>query len=840
MAKKKSASRAPAKPKPKSTTGLQEIWGIVMLVFFVLLTLSLISYEPKDISLLSAPPNDPPFNWIGPVGAWSSYLLLQAVGIGAYIVPVICLGLGLTLLIRKELRVWPKLVWAGVVLLSFSGLMQLSGDRWHDLASRINIDPGAVGGNISLVLVESVVERLFGPMGAGVICWALFLSGTVMFLGTDVLKAWWASIRSMSADMAESSRQRMIEHRARQEQMAYERRALQEQDARIQKALGNVEAPPDTRAKRKPKAKKEAAPEEPKKRAMLETLPVEEPAPEPEPVPEPEPEPVPEPEPPAPEPEPAPPKKERKRKPAPAKEPEPEPTDPPEDLLPLPASAEEPDPGAYVLPPMSVLNEIPVAMDSGPKVNLEAMARVLEDALSEFGVEAKVTNVERGPVVTQFEVLPAAGVRVERIKSLSNNIALALKATSVRVQAPIPGKGVVGIEIPNGKSKIVYLRGIMESSEWESHGCAVPLILGQDVGGKNRVVDLAKMPHLLIAGATGAGKTVCMNSILAGMLMSRTPEQLRLMLVDPKIVEFSGYADLPHLVVPVITDPKKVAIGLRWAIKEMERRYKMFAKVGVRNIDSFNSRPKTEQQDLFGEAGGDEEDKIPDTVPYIVIIVDELADLMLVAQAEIENSIARLAQLSRAVGIHMILATQRPSVNVITGTIKANFPARIAFQVAQKVDSRTILDAIGAEQLLGRGDMLFMPPGGTELVRAQGAMCEDDEIVRIVDFIKDQRKPRYEMAVQKKIESNIPSSDGGQDDELMEQAIEIIRETQRASTSSLQRRMRIGYTRAARLMDVLEERGIVGPPNGSDPREILIDLDAAVPDNAAQNAGDQG
>jgi len=381
---------------------------------------------------------------------------------------------------------------------------------------------------------------------------------------------------------------------------------------------------------------------------------------------------------------------------------------------------------------------------------------------------------------------------------------------------------------------MVTLREVLDGEAWRSGRAAVPLALGKDVGGNDIVADLARMPHLLIAGATGSGKTVCMNSILSGLLVSRTPAELRMILVDPKIVEFTPFNNLPHLVVPVITDSKKVAIGLRWAINEMEKRYKLFAKVGVRNIEGYNSREVATQGDLFGPGG--ENDRIPARVPYIVIVIDELADLMLVDQAEIENCIARLAQLSRAVGIHMIIATQRPSVNVITGTIKANFPARIAFQVAQKVDSRTILDTVGADKLLGRGDMLFLPPGSSKLIRAQGAMVSDAEIRRVVEFVRNQGAPQYEVEIKEKLEKSGASASGGEDgegvdDELLEQCVQIIRETRRASTSSLQRRLRIGYTRAARIMDILEERGIVGPPRGSDPREILIDLDGEIPEN---------
>jgi S-DNA-T family DNA segregation ATPase FtsK/SpoIIIE len=492
------------------------------------------------------------------------------------------------------------------------------------------------------------------------------------------------------------------------------------------------------------------------------------------------------------------------------------------------------DASSWKLPPLTLLDDLPPESQREIKTDhLMDGSRILTETLSEFGIEAKVTNVETGPVVTRYELLPAAGVRVERISGLSSNIALSMKAVSVRVQAPIPGKGVVGIEVPNPKTTLVFLREILESAAWTAKDYAIPLALGKDVGGREVVADLADMPHLLVAGATGSGKTVCMNSLLCGLLMTRSPDELRLMLVDPKIVEFSAFANLPHLVVPVITDAKKVALGLRWAINEMEKRYKMFARVGVRNIKAFNSRPIVRQGSLFDDTAPP--DPTPDKLPYIVVVVDELADLMLVARAEIETSIARLAQLSRAVGIHMILATQRPSVNVITGTIKANFPARIAFQVAQKVDSRTILDDNGADKLLGRGDMLFLPPGTGRLIRAQGCLTLDHEVKKIVQFLCEQGEPQYEIAIKEKIEQKTTDLPDMEEDEgLIESALEIIRQTKRASTSSLQRRLRIGYTRAARIMDLLEERGVVGPAQGSDPREILIDLDGDIPQNEPQ------
>jgi S-DNA-T family DNA segregation ATPase FtsK/SpoIIIE len=430
---------------------------------------------------------------------------------------------------------------------------------------------------------------------------------------------------------------------------------------------------------------------------------------------------------------------------------------------------------------------------------------------------------------------------VEKIAGLDKNIALGMRAQSVRILAPIPGKAAVGVEVPNQHPTPVGMRELLESEDWANAKAELPIALGKDVSGRPLISDLAKMPHLLIAGATGSGKSVCINSIVASILYSKSPTDVRLIMVDPKVVELKIFNSLTHMYIPVVTEPKKVPAALKWLLGEMEQRYQIFAKSNVRNIVGFNNRKKgpkeapPAQASLDGlEIPRDDDLPIPDRLPYIVAIIDELADLMMVAPAEIETSIARLAQLARAAGIHLIIATQRPSVNVITGVIKANLPSRIAFQVASQVDSRTILDTKGAETLIGRGDMLFSPPGTSRLVRAQGCFVADEEVQAIVEFMKKNGEPQYAKAVQQQIDKDSREDDEEEgeevdgessDEELYAKAIDVLKSSRRASTSMLQRRLRIGYNRAARIMEMMEEKGVVGPENGSSPREILGDLD---------------
>ncbi|MBN1405036.1 MAG: DNA translocase FtsK [Candidatus Omnitrophica bacterium] len=475
--------------------------------------------------------------------------------------------------------------------------------------------------------------------------------------------------------------------------------------------------------------------------------------------------------------------------------------------------------GEYKLPPMDLLDDAPQIEEKKIKGDLAVSSKILEETLQDFGIDVKVTQVEQGPAITRYELEPAPGVKVTRITSLSDDIALAMKAHSVRIVAPIPGKARVGVEVPNVVTSLVYLKEILQSSNFINSKSKLNLALGKDIAGNPVICNLGNMPHLLIAGTTGAGKTVCVNCIVLSMVFNAAPDELKFILIDPKMVELAMFNKLPHLLSPVLTDPKKVSMALNWLVQEMENRYKLLAKVGARNIELYNQKASKEKFSAEGE------EKIPDKLPYIVVVIDELADLMAVASQDIESAITRLAQLSRAVGIHMILATQRPSVDVITGVIKANFPARISFKVASKVDSRTVLDMNGADKLLGRGDMLFIEPGAAKPVRAQASLVSDKEIERVVNFVSSQMPTQYEDRLLNAQDSK-KSYAADEDDELYDEAVTMVLESGLASVSLLQRRMKLGHMRAARLIDAMEEKGIVGPYQGSKPRDILVDREA--------------
>ena len=475
------------------------------------------------------------------------------------------------------------------------------------------------------------------------------------------------------------------------------------------------------------------------------------------------------------------------------------------------APAETP---VYRLPPLALLERPKVARGRTGRDEPDQSAQ-LEETLARFGIEAKVVHVSRGPVVTRYELQPAPGVKVKQITSLADDLALALAAAGIRIEAPVPGKSVVGIEVPNKETSPVYLREVLESEAFGRADSKLVIGLGKDITGNPVVADLRKLLHVLIAGATGSGKSVCINSIVVSLLYKAMPHEVKLLMIDPKRVELAVYDGIPHLVTPVVTDPKQAATALRWAVKEMDNRYTRFSEVGVRNIDGYNRWALAQT----AEGTSEEEGERPEPLPYIVVIIDELADLMMVAQHDVEDSISRLAQMARAAGIHLIIATQRPSVDVITGLIKANVPSRISFAVSSSHDSRTILDMAGAERLLGKGDMLYYPTGSNKPIRAQGAFVSDKEVQEVVSFWKAQGEPVYDEEV-------VTAEEHGEeldeiDDELYEDAVRLVMENDSASISMLQRRFRIGYSRAARLIDMMELRGIVGPYQGSKPREVL-------------------
>ncbi|MCX7886384.1 MAG: DNA translocase FtsK [Verrucomicrobiae bacterium] len=794
----------------------REIWAVILVGAALLLMLALLSHDPNDYGHSERTQQVQVRNFIGRGGAVISFYVFQVFGLGGYVLMCVLAGLGMVLLLGHEVRWRSKVGAAALLVVAMCVLFDLMG---FPVVTRIKNLPGA-GGFVGLFLGD-FSQGLVGKAGTAIVFTTVYLvslivlvnlqpSYWVMWVAARTRDGWqrFMGRRSMEEELLERERQLRLKER----ELARETKRLVEEDERsrpVEPVIQDVSVPKKTEVETekvesaetvgeavggtdKPAAKKdssvgEAEPVKPFARSKTER---------------------------------------------------------PKAAAVTTSVASVPDSAVtYRLPTVELLNAVPDAAHRGESVleDLKQNAEILRATLEEFGIAVDVTNVTKGPVVTLYEVVPAPGVKVEKITALSNNIALAMKAVTVRILAPVPGKGTVGIEVPNPKSAIVYLRDILESDEWRITKARIPIALGRDVAGNIIIGDLSEMPHLLIAGATGSGKTVCVNAILASLLFRFTPHELRLVLVDPKVVEMQHYNKVPHLVVPVVTEAKKVTLALRWCINEMEKRFQILAKAGVRNIAAFNSRPRTQsdtgaaleprQEVLKIEVARADELVIPDRLPYIVIVIDELADLMQQAGADIENAIARLAALSRAVGIHMVLATQRPSVDVITGVIKANFPARIGFQVASKQDSRVILDANGAEKLLGKGDMLYLPAGSSKLIRAQGVLVQDDEIQRLLDFWEKQGAAQYVAEIHSKLSKKtiLPadlSEEDAEDEALVEQAIEVIRQTHRASVSVLQRRLRIGYTRAARIMDLLEERGIVGPGKGAEPRDILIDLDA--------------
>jgi S-DNA-T family DNA segregation ATPase FtsK/SpoIIIE len=895
-----------------SAHGFGDILGVVLLAIALLLLVAQWSFDRDDISFLTTRLNKPTHNWIGPLGAYLAWASFIPFGLVGYLLPVILTAFGLAYLLNfpshlRERSRW-SLIWSAILVLSLTGLLYITDGGGQRGKIHESIGSLSAGGWLGFLTFGQTPRyqygfSLLGTAGAIIVYLALGLI-SLLFLTNFRLGEWirgfLEKVPTTAADTEaepKSADEGALERRARE--LEKQAKKLQEEVARTGLGADMQPVPePTVRDLSVPQARAASATSI---RIRKTTLPggltrepgTTEEAPAPLSAPKPAP---------AGGEEAAAPRevpvasteevlgrKSETEKSAETKIEEPEknelekPAEPavhiadnsgsaksrlkPKRPKPLTVAA-TPIIGNYQLPPLDFLQHPDTTVKpTESKEELMANARLMQQTLAQFDIEVSLGDITKGPTITRYELHPAPGVKLEKITALSNNIAAALKAERIHILAPVPGKSSVGVEVPNAVKTKVIVRDLFESDEWRNSKAKIPVALGKDVYGHPIIADLVEMPHVLIAGSTGSGKSVCINCIIASLLYKFSPDQLRFVMIDPKVVELQQYNALPHLVVPVVTDPKKVILALRWVVNEMEKRYQIFARVGVRNIATFNARPKNKplpQQELElplkakkekvepGAEGfavevdeeivvpRDDEIVIPEKLSYIVVIIDELADLMLVAPADVEMAIARITQMARAAGIHCIVATQRPSVDVITGVIKANITARIAFQCASRVDSRTILDAMGADKLLGKGDMLYLPPGSAKLIRAQGALITDQEINSIVEFIAKQGKPNYDLEIHKQLSqpaANFGNESGiDEDEDLIQQCIEVIRSEQKASVSLMQRRLRLGYTRAARIMDELENRGIVGPSKGAEPRDILIDLDGGGADGGGQEA----
>jgi S-DNA-T family DNA segregation ATPase FtsK/SpoIIIE len=806
-----------------------EVFAIILLGVGTLLFLALVSYNPKDLpswvpwSYLS-PPNRPAQNFIGPFGAIFASVFYFLIGAASYLLAAVLLWFGAAKLFHSTLRVARRLPWIILFLASGACLLQLQTQHLQGWKRAFNIQ--GPGGWVGFVFGKTLLLNSMGKVGSLVLLIGIYVAAFILMTGLrpiHVIRQTVAGVRTAFSKLHDWRLHRQLRKSDLKGQLEISQKELAKQSRVLEKRLKKKGAPVSepTAAFISP----EELANRPKPKVVDTTaLPSGSP----------------------------------RRKPSLA------------ELRGAGARSTSSAAGLasrewhsdnYVVPGLDLLEaHDPGGRSAADPAELERVQQTLIDTLAQFGIAVAAGDITKGPTITRYEVYPAKGVRVDKIVSLERDLARATRAERINILAPIPGKDTVGIELANTRKVTVTLRELLESADWEEAKTRtkIPLALGKDVYGKTIIADLAQMPHLLVAGTTGAGKSVCINAMIASMLFRFTPEELQLIMIDPKVVELQMYGNLPHLRYPVITDPKKVLLVLRGLIDEMEKRYKVFARVGVRNIISFNARPpkKTQKElDAAAEADGgrsssdaglagarpssadssinvprDDEIKIPDKMPYIVVIIDELADLMQTAPADVESAIARITQMARAAGIHIIVATQTPRADVITGVIKANIPSRIAFQVASKIDSRVILDENGADRLLGQGDMLYLPPSTSRLIRAQGVLVTDHEIQRLVEFVSAQSPPAFEAAMHEKLEAESAATDDvtDEDEELVEKCIEIIRQEKRASTSLLQRRLRLGYTRAARIVDILEQRGILGPGEGAKPREILVDLDAAV------------
>ena len=771
--------------------------GVALIALALILFMSFVSYDRSDYPRpIVYPVNTVPENICGTVGAYVGWLFWFLFGIGSILLVFATAVIGGLMLIAQPIS--DRLIrglGAGLFLLA-----------WCGLASCV-FDPIALPGGAGGILGHFVREVLLKPLGLGgyvaglaaLVCGALLAADAwVLWLGRKSVEV--VTMRGDAASSAVPSpgtepgaRPPENPSDATASKLSAEERIAEQKELLRKRLAERRPAPqPDLSAEAPAKAEPPAADSE--ERSAIKpglTPPSEAPTValrEKEP---------------------------RKSVPqAPAERP-PHPKE---------AARREPETaGDYRLPGLDALDPPQPADARASDEDIEGKRVVLVRTLEEFGIVAEVVEVDPGPVITQFELELAAGIKIGKIIGLSDDIARALKAQSVRVVAPIPGKSTVGVEVPNSTRQIVRLRELFESGILNRKRMTLPLLLGKDASGEPLVADLAQMPHLLIAGATGSGKSVCMNSIIMTFLMTQTPEDVKLILIDPKMVELSAFRDIPHLMTPVLTDMKKASAVLEWATHKMDERYSMLANVGVRNIFAYNALGEKEIRRLLNVAPEDDLEGLSFHLPHIIIIIDELADLMMVSAKEVENTITRLAQKSRAVGIHLIVATQRPSVDVVTGLIKANLPSRLAFQTASKVDSRTILDRNGAEKLLGRGDMLFLPPGSAKLIRGQGAFTSDEEIRRVTTLIAQRARPHYDAELANP--QGLEDGAGAAQDPLFDEAVRVILESQRGSVSLLQRKLGIGYGRASRLVDLMAAAGIVGEYKGSQAREVLYTLE---------------
>ena len=820
-------------PRAQENRALNEFLGLILLGLGTLLFLALISYEPRQVpawfplSRYSQGASYGSTNFIGPLGAIIACCFYFLIGAASYLAAATLLGYGGALLLSVTQPPTKRLVWIGTFIVTGACLLALQPWFLRDWPKIIRI-ANATGNNSSWIggwagyrLVDKdhgLLRNTMGFIGSSILLVCLYFSSLIMMTGIHPILLLREAI-AMPAKFLEKYYAYRLARASERGRLDIEQKRMERQARKLEKELTKKGYP-------SPKIETEAAEEDeeivlrPAPKVIDTSI--------------------------------ATPKKVDPK----AKK---------EKIVPLEVNFDN-----YVLPSIELLDleDLTGRPAANPEELLEIQATLI-DTLAQFGISVAAGDITKGPTITRYEVYPAKGVRVDKIVSLERDIARATRAERINILAPIPGKDTVGIEIANTRKVKVTLRELMESEDFAQSKAKIPLALGKDVYGKTIIGDLAAMPHCLVAGTTGSGKSVCINSIIASMLYKFTPEEIRFIMIDPKVVEMQVYNSLPHLVIPVVTDPKKVLLALRWVIDEMEKRYKIFAKTGVRNITSFNARPKAKSQaeldaekkeklkkeakeappvevidfnelsddDLLTDepepdlepirVQRDDEIIVPENMPYIVVIVDELADLMQTAPADVESAIARITQMARAAGIHMIVATQTPRADVVTGVIKANIPTRIAFQVASGLDSRIILDEKGAERLLGQGDMLYLPPGTSRMTRAQGVLVTDEEIIRLVDFVSKQSAPVFESSIHDKMQSSGTQLDDvtEEDEELVQKCLEIMRQEKKASTSLFQRRLRLGYTRAARVVDILEQRGYVAPGEGAKPREILKDLD---------------